>query len=618
MTCKSPRFANRFAWRGRRYASGSAKRARPSHYRLAIEPLESRHLLTTFFVADPQYGGDDMNPGSDAEHPWATIDRVNSALAGGELGAGDKVCFHRGDTFAGNLILNGVGGGPGNPLTIADYGSDPNAPKIDAGDGTGISVQNAGHVEIADLEIAGSYDPVLPSSSNGNGIEFINTTTAPFSEIAVHDVMIHGFSNDPAVDLFGRGCGILIAGTSAPDTGYLYDTITVSRCDIWHTVRAGVETLDPRRTDPEAHPPVFAHVHIDHVDAHDILPPVNRGPTGVAQGNGIVLIGVEDAVVERCRAFDNGSRLLWETGVAIWTYHSNHVLFQFNEAYGNRTQPAGDEGGFDFDRWTTNSIMQYNYSHDNDGYGYMLGSLGITEPMAEHNIVRFNISQVDSRNTDYGALLFEDWAASDIEVYNNTFSITDNGLPNEVPAAIRFQSDQHNMPAPTIHVYNNILLTSSPSVPVVYVDDVFDLSGLTFAGNDYFSNAQGTIQIRWGPGETFDTLGEFRNATGQEQYGGLPVGTCTGPGLMIPEPARTIGQVDQMATELMPAYQLAVDAPDVLKTGGVDLSAPDVAGPGWWAPDEYWSTLLDTPKDFFGAALPSQSAGTFGMGVGMS
>src|SRR5262249_47974540 len=152
------------------------KRRTSARYRLLVEPLESRHLLTTFFIADPQFGGDDGNAGTDAQHPWATIGQLNTAIAGGEIAAGDTNTFYRGDTFAGNLLLAGSGGASGSPITIQDYGTDPHAPLIDAGDGSGIVVVNAGNFEIANLEIAGSYDHVNHRSSNGNGIEFINTT----------------------------------------------------------------------------------------------------------------------------------------------------------------------------------------------------------------------------------------------------------------------------------------------------------------------------------------------------------------------------------------------------------------------------------------------------------
>ena len=43
------------------------------------------------------------------------------------------------------------------------------------------------------------------------------------------------------------------------------------------------------------------------------------------------------------------------------------------------------------------SVMQYNYSHDNDGAGYLLGQFTGGRPWGR-NIVRNNISQNDARN----------------------------------------------------------------------------------------------------------------------------------------------------------------------------------------------------------------------------
>ena len=51
----------------------------------------------------------------------------------------------------------------------------------------------------------------------------------------------------------------------------------------------------------------------------------------------------------------------------------------------------------------TNSVMQYNYSHDNDGAGYGLYQ-GSTSAPWSNNVVRYNISQNDGRKNGYGAI----------------------------------------------------------------------------------------------------------------------------------------------------------------------------------------------------------------------
>ena len=263
-----------------------------------------------------------------------------------------------------------------------------------------------------------------------------------------------------------------------PSQGYAYQNITISQCEISNCDRAGVELWDDRSDAVNPYPQLmYAGVQIDHLKIHDIIAPLPPSGTVASGGEGILLESVEDAVVERCQVYDdgsqvdnNGNRLFLDAGIGIWCTHSDHVLFQYNEVHDNHSQAEWDEGGFGFGRWTTNSIMQYNYSHDNDGYGYMLESLSATQLMPENDIIRFNISENDSRQSRYGAMLFESWAASNIYVYDNTFYVSDNGLANRsngnyyVAPAIRFDADD-TAPAgaPQIDVYNNIFLTASSS-----------------------------------------------------------------------------------------------------------------------------------------------------------
>ena len=63
--------------------------------------------------------------------------------------------------------------------------------------------------------------------------------------------------------------------------------------------------------------------------------------------------------------------LAWKA-VGIWTYASNRVTIRSSESYGNRTGGHADGGGFDLDGGVTNSVIEYCYSHDNDGPGFLV------------------------------------------------------------------------------------------------------------------------------------------------------------------------------------------------------------------------------------------------------
>jgi hypothetical protein len=348
--------------------------------------------------------------------------------------------------------------------------------------------------------------------------------------------------------------------------------------------------------------------------------------TEVSYGEGILLMGVEDGLVERCQVYDNGSpvdssgnRLVPDGGIGIWCHHCDHVLFQYNEAHDDHSQPDYDGGGFAFGRWTTNSIMQYNYAHDNDGYGYMLEGNSVTQLMPENNVIRFNVSENDCRQSRYGALLFEDWEASDVYVYNNTFYMSDNGLragddeTYYVAPAIGFDCDNLDPPAaPIIYIYNNIFFTSSStadiSVPVVNVESAFPVSGLTFRGNDYFSNGPAAFQIRWAGGTylTLNEWGQDSESTSADPALGLESLTAAG----LPPLAHTVLNIDNMTKELSVYFRPTSATPDTIRTGGVDLAA--AIGPNWWLPDGFnWGGACVQAADL----INSDPSGQFTMGT---
>ena len=74
-----------------------------------------------------------------------------------------------------------------------------------------------------------------------------------------------------------------------------------------------------------------------------------------------------------------------------------------HESYRNRTIEV-DGDGFDFDGGATNSVMQYNYSHDNDGAGLLFAQYPSAPQRMENPTIRHNISENDCSKLDYGAI----------------------------------------------------------------------------------------------------------------------------------------------------------------------------------------------------------------------
>ena len=85
----------------------------------------------------------------------------------------------------------------------------------------------------------------------------------------------------------------------------------------------------------------------------------------------------DGGTIERSIAYNNGF-LCGSSGggpVGLWTWDSNNITIQNNESYANRSGAAtADGGGLDLDGGVTNSKVQYNYTHGNDGAGVLVGS----------------------------------------------------------------------------------------------------------------------------------------------------------------------------------------------------------------------------------------------------
>ena len=86
-------------------------------------------------------------------------------------------------------------------------------------------------------------------------------------------------------------------------------------------------------------------------------------------------------MVEYCETAGNGwaQRQCNINGpVGIWcACDCTNVVFRKNISHHNCTQPGGVDGdGFDIDGAVVNGLMEYNYSYENEGSGYLLCEYG--------------------------------------------------------------------------------------------------------------------------------------------------------------------------------------------------------------------------------------------------
>ncbi len=494
--------------------------------------------------------GDDQNDGLAPDRAWKTLDRVSGA----SFAAGDNLLLEGGATFSGKLTLGSDDGGTATaPISVSSYGTG--RATIDAGAGNGIDVYNVAGVQIWELDVRGAYDAASQTGNDGLGIScYMDLPGGQKLEYLVLDrVDVSGFKKGgvsvgawPTDGTKGGFKNVRITSVSAHGNG----EFGISSWGYFDIAAAG-----------------WAHEDLVVRGCRTFDNP-GIGGKGAHSGSGIVLGDVHGALVEHNISWNNGANNDNPGGgpVGIWAWDSDQVVIQRNESYGNRSKTL-DGGGFDIDGGTTNSILQYNYSHDNEGPGLLIAQFGGARPM-KNNVMRYNVSENDCRDDDGGAINF--WNGNGAQgidgflILNNTIFLSPGKKP---AAALNFLSGTKG-----VKIVNNLFVTTEG---MWVVDVVSGQEGLEMIGNAYWSSGA-TLVFGWAGG-TYAGIEGFRGASGQEKGTGMVVD----PGLVAPGGGGTIGEPGKLGE--LSAYRLGpssplIDAAVLPETLGIDPGKSDFFG----------------------------------------
>jgi len=499
-------------------------------------------LIASNFFVRPH--GDDGAKGDSTNAAWRTIERANRA----HLEPGDRLLFEGGRSFAGNLVISKEDAGTSNaPVVIGSFGEG--RATILAGEQTGITVENAQGVTIENLIVEGAGR----ANNNGYGIRCDNTLTTGqrLGHLCIANVEAQGFG------VFG----ILVGGEHAG-----FEHVLITNCVMHDNLRGGMEVAGRLPWDST----VYAHadVRVSHCQAHD-----NTGdPTYLKNhsGSGMVLYEVDGGVMEYCTAWNNGALCRSSGGgVGLWTCASRRVVIQYCESFGNRTGGA-DGGGFDIDGGSVDCVLQYNYSHDNDGPGLMVYTYPYASFTDRGSVVRFNISENDARKNRYYAGL---WVRTDgkemtgVEIYNNTVLV---GPWTDQAAHIYARGVE-------ARVRNNIFIAKGSALPL----RVEEPEGRVRFENNLYWREGGPTRIAWG-NQIHSSLQEWRDQSGQEYLGEGPVGLFANPALTEHSPNATPDERDGLqagrAFRPLPGSPALVGGLDLRKKCGLDVGPRDFLG----------------------------------------
>lgn len=505
-------------------------------------PKERSAVAVRALIYYVSASGNDSNSGTSASAAWRTIKKVNAH----SFEAGDQVLFEGGKKFKGMLYIRS-NGSIGNPIRFASYGTGK--AMINGSTSTGVYVYNCSFITIDSLVVSGGWNPSIQKGNNGYGILFYNDlpNAEKLGEVSVTNSEVTGFKKS--------GIAFMAYPDDKSQGGYRKITATGNR--VYGNGASGISSLGPAAM-AGSNDYAFDQVYIAHNLVYDNLGV--KSNTKSHSGNGIIIGDAGGGMVEYNVAYNNGWYNAAAKGgpAAIWCYDSKNLVFQYNEAHHNGTGAGTPDGdGFDLDGGAVNCVMQYNYSHDNYGAGFLVWEYGNTRTHNAGNIIRYNISENDNtnnNNTVYGGICIGPKCDNNL-IYNNT-------IWSKKGSCIFITGGSNNQ------FCNNIFVNQSRA-PVISSNRSKSL----FLNNIYYNPRAVLIKFN---GKNYSTLRSFRK-TGNEQLHGKDYGYLADPRLQNPSVAVKINAANAAPlTNYIPrSGSPAIDKAVDLSTLGYAMPATD-------------------------------------------
>lgn len=401
----------------------------------------------TFYVDSE--GGNDQSAGTSEKEAWRTLGRIKEHNL---FVPGDRILLKCGSVFRGEqLAFQGMGSAE-QPIEISSYG-EGEQPRLE---GNGevenvISLYNQQYIHINRLEITNldqKYNQNFELNGSNNqekALRAINVSIRDFgtaSDIRIEDCYIHDINGNIKSKWNG---GIFFDVKANIQNGTLtgvpskYDQILISGCTFERVDRSGIKLISSQwcnqweKNDPGV--PVNWYPSTNVVVRDNYMEKIGGDGITVRDTDGAL---IEHNLVRDCRYQNTGYN------VGIWPFEAANTVLQYNEAY--ETHGTTDGQGLDCDHASSNSVMQYNYSHNNEG-GFMLIMGGYPHTGAT---VRYNISQNDRDKTfefaqgcPKGTMIYNNTIYSDQLLERGVFFLSNTGAGQGVNDTFAFNNVFH-------------------------------------------------------------------------------------------------------------------------------------------------------------------------------
>lgn len=525
---------------------------------ISVSRAASRFLLCSFLFSSSSGFAADYYVGTQAaSQPGIALADID-ALNARDLQPGDRVFFQGGQTFSGTVYLGpGDSGSTSSPVVISSFGT--NRATIAPETAAAIKIYNSSGFAISRLNLAGSGH----ATSKGNGIDagayLPDSTKLPYLHFS--DMTISGFEN-----------GIVIWAwySTATRAWPGFTDVKLHNLQVFSNRSEGIKTWGTWHADANGQNFSHSDFSIAHCAVWD-----NRGDPAANYhtGSGIIMSGVDRGTIEYCVAHDNGGNGPTSGGgpFGIWAWEARGITLQYNLVYNQKTSSMNDGGAYDLDGGSSHCVVQYNYSYNNDGPAIGIIQFQDASPLV-NNVVRYNISENDSRKTTQGVVYIgefsEPYGIKGAEIYGNTFFVSTNRNGGKPPIVY---AENHDDIA-DVRFRNNLLISSHSGNLLRGVTN--NPTKFLYQGNNYWGGTLDLAALRAG---------------GQEMLNGSPVGSRVDPQLANAGNGGVVTDPTQLPA--ITAYLLKSTSP--LRDHGLDLSGKFGINPG--------------PHDFHGQPISSNS-----------
>ncbi len=308
------------------------------------------------------------------------------------LGPGDELLFRAGDIFRGALHHSALSGEAGAPVTVGRFGDGPR-PVLD-GDGAYATVwlENPSHIAVQALEItnaAGSYGIYIEGRDAGRLCDIT------IQDVDIHDVFAAGMEL-PISEHYGsighvyKYMGGIHACIKAGGEPTWWDGFTVRRSYIHDLASCGV-SMDSayRLRRAEGGSDVYPSLNV--VIEDNIVRDIAK--------DGAIIKEVDGAVIQHNQVSRTGTV---STSNGLWYYDSRRSVIRRNQGYGCLAPMGNDGGPFSIDNDCQDCEIVENYSHDNEGPGFMLfGRWGTGKGCVARGNVSYNDNGADASLPSY-------------------------------------------------------------------------------------------------------------------------------------------------------------------------------------------------------------------------